>query len=293
MAECRVEIDPTAGFCFGVEKAITMAEELLKGGAEVYGLGHMVHNEEEIGRLADLGLKTINLEELGGLRNAQVVLRAHGEPPSTYELARKNKIKLVDATCPIVIKLQDRIARKYKEINPAEEQIVIFGKAGHPESIGLIGQTNGTAVLVTDPDDLSAIDPGKKVILFSQTTMDPDRFHLLEENLGKYVKGVEKESLVSHCTICGQMKKRKPGLKQFALSHDVMVFVSGSKSSNGAMLYRYCKSLNPKTYWVHSAEAVDPEWLKDTSSVGISGATSTPAWQLEQVRDKILLLIKD
>jgi 4-hydroxy-3-methylbut-2-enyl diphosphate reductase len=288
-----IEIDPSAGFCFGVENAIATAEEKLNQGEAVYGLGAMVHNEEETGRLDRLGLRTVTTDDFAEIGPARVILRAHGEPPSTYEKARQHNIEIIDATCPIVISLQKRIGKKFRELDKDREQIVIFGKEGHPETVGLMGQTNGEAVLVTDPEETGQVDPDKKIFLYSQTTMDPEEFKLLEEQLRGLATVSERTGLVSNCSICNQMKRRKPDLKAFALKHDLMIFVSGSASSNGAMLYAYCKKHNSNSHWINRVDEIDPSWVREKGSIGISGATSTPVWQLEQVKAHLESLIID
>lgn len=289
----KIEIDPSAGVCFGVEKAIATAEEKLREGKEVYGLGEMVHNDQETGRLEQLGLKTITIDDLDRIGPARVVLRAHGEPPSTYRKAAANNIEIIDATCPIVTGLQKKIRKRYASLDREKEQIVIFGKQGHPETIGLMGQTNDEALLVTDPGKVGHVDPGKKIYLYSQTTMDPDQFDALKEELESFAAAAHSEKPTSLCSICNQMKRRKPALKKFALLHDYMVFVSGKHSSNGAMLFRYCQQINPQTWWIHSPGDIDPGWFTGMGSIGISGATSTPRWQLEQVRQYLADLITD
>jgi 4-hydroxy-3-methylbut-2-enyl diphosphate reductase len=318
-----IDIDPSAGVCFGVEKAIATAEEKLREGKEVYGLGEMVHNDQETGRLAQLGLKTISAEDLDRIGPARVILRAHGEPPSTFRKAAANGIEIIDATCPIVTSLQKRIRRCYETLDKQKEQIVIFGKQGHPETIGLMGQTNDEALLVTTPGKIDHVDPLKKVYLYSQTTMDPDRFDVLKANLEAHAASAHSEKPQAHCSICNQMKRRKPDLKKFAMSHEYMVFVSGKQSSNGKMLFEYCRQVNPQTYWIHTIADIDPGWFtmgaeagkaaanrssRKTGepgslkvpgstvipgSIGISGATSTPRWQLEQVRQYLADLITD
>ncbi len=288
-----IEIDPSAGFCFGVENAIQIAEENMNQGSPVYGLGHMVHNEVEIGRLDQLGMKTISVMDFPDLSPGKVIIRAHGEPPSTYALAQAHKIDIIDATCPIVSNLQKKIYKQHRKLDREKEQIIIFGKEGHPETIGLMGQTRGEAILITDPNDISAIDRRKTIFLFSQTTMDPDQFEVLEENIRKITQVSEKTKFEANCSICGQMKKRKPELRNFASKHDLIIFVSGAKSSNGAMLYNFCKQQNKFTFWIHSVEDIDPEWLKMDGSIGISGATSTPSWQLKQVKEQLEALAKE
>jgi 4-hydroxy-3-methylbut-2-enyl diphosphate reductase len=288
-----IEIDPSSGFCFGVENAINIAEQNLSEGGEVYGLGLMVHNEAEIGRLDQLGLKTISAEDFPNLKRGKVIFRAHGEPPATYELAKEHQIEIVDATCSIVASLQRKISKRFQELKKDTEQIVIYGKNGHPETIGLIGQTNGEAILITDPDDVTAIDPNRIIYLYSQTTMDPDQFTRVEDKIRSLTKVSVESGLVANCTICGQMKKRKPGLKFFAHKHELILFLSGKKSSNGEMLFKYCKQQNGNTYWIHSAKDINPEWIKIRGSIGISGATSTPSWLLREVKDYLETLMKD
>lgn len=289
----NIEIDPSAGVCFGVEKAIAMAEEQLREGKEVYGLGEMVHNDQETGRLEKLGLKTISAADLDRIGPARVILRAHGEPPSTYMKAAANNIQIIDATCPIVTALQKKIRRRYEVLDRHKEQIVIFGKQGHPETIGLMGQTNNQAVLVTDPGKTGQVDPEKKIYLYSQTTMDPEQFDTLKENLELLAATAASEKPESLCSICNQMKRRKPELKNFALSHDHILFVSGKNSSNGAMLYAYCKQFNRRSYMIHAVADIDPLWFSATGSIGISGATSTPVLQLEQVRQYLTALLTE
>ena len=287
----KVEIDPGAGFCFGVERVIGIAESLLERGETVYGLGEMVHNQGEVERLRGLGLQTVTREQIPSLSGGSLLLRAHGEPPSTYEMAAKRPVSVIDGTCPIVQGLQEKIRKCYATMDRAKEQLVIFGKSDHPETIGLLGQVGGDALVVSSVEDASAVDPDRGVHLFSQTTMDPDRFREVEEALRKRLRGTGVTTFRSKCTICGQMKKRKPGLSSFAKNHDVMVFVSGKNSSNGRMLYNYCRSLNPETHWVSGPDELDRGWFSKAGSVGISGATSTSREQLEQVAEAVKKLI--
>jgi len=290
----RVEIDPGAGFCFGVDEVIKTAENRLRAGEVLYGLGDMVHNAAEVERLKKLGLRTINHEELRTLSPGKVLFRAHGEPPATYQLARDRGVEIIDGTCPIVSRLQKKIRKAYEEMDPETDQLVIFGKSDHPETIGLLGQVNGDALVVNTPEDITAIDPDKRVRLFSQTTMDPESFKEVEKALGKLLQKNAKTGRIMHfksdCTICGQMKKRKPGLSAFARKYDVMLFVSGKNSSNGKMLYEYCLSINPNTYWISSAEEIQGQWFDGYKSIGISGATSTSRQQLESVQEEVLNL---
>jgi len=285
-----VEIDPTSGFCFGVTAAIRKAEELIRAGEEVYAVGQMVHNEAEVRRLEKLGLKETDKQTLETIPGKTVLFRAHGEPPSTYNEAEALNITVIDATCPIVRKLQERIRKRFEQLDSEKEQIVIFGKEGHPESIGLIGQTEGNAILVNKVDDLQKVAPSKYIYLFSQTTMDPDAYDEIEQALRERSE-VGGDPLQSNCTVCSHVKKRKPGLKHFAETHDVMIFASGKASSNGKMLYGYCKACNSRSYWVNGPAEILPEWFSDCRSVGITGATSTPHWQMEEIRDYIISLV--
>jgi len=279
----QVEIDPGAGFCFGVERVIGMAEEMLDRGEKVFGLGEMVHNNAEVRRLREKGLRTISREEMAEIRPASILIRAHGEPPSTYRMAGELGIGIIDGTCPIVTRLQQKIRKQYKSMDHDTEQLVIFGSEEHPETIGLLGQVGGDATVVSSPDDLSRVDPSRTVHLFSQTTMDPDLFRKVELALNERVTVEGRPSLRSNCTICGQMKRRKPALREFALNHDVVLFVSGRRSSNGRMLFEFCRGVNPRTYWISSQEEVDPVWFDGAVSVGISGATSTSSLQLASI----------
>ncbi len=284
----HIEIDPGAGFCFGVEQVIRTAESHLRSGEKIYGLGEMVHNESEMERLHELGLETITHLDLTSLRPERVLFRAHGEPPSTYELTGKLKIEVIDGTCPIVLSLQKRIREVYLSMDRENQQLVIFGKPDHPETIGLVGQAEGNAEVVSSVEEAGRIDPAKEIILFSQTTMDPEEFSEVEKRLKKRSDppaGTGK--FRSSCTICGQMKKRKPGLAAFARQHDVILFVSGPNSSNGRMLSEYCRSVNPDTYRISGAGEIDPAWFKGVSSAGISGATSTSTQQLESVARRV------
>jgi 4-hydroxy-3-methylbut-2-enyl diphosphate reductase len=285
-----VEIDPGAGFCFGVEQVIEMAESRLRRGETVYGLGEMVHNREEMERLHAMGLVTLTHADLAGIRPGHILFRAHGEPPASYELAATHHVEVIDGTCPIVLKLQERIRDTYRSMDHRKEQVVIFGKPGHPETIGLLGQVDGNAVVVTSPEDIERVDPGRAVHLFSQTTMDPDLFGEVEKALRHHLaakRGGAGPAFRSSCTICAQMKKRKPGLAAFARKHDVIVFVSGKNSSNGKMLFEYCQKLNRRSHWISGPGEVEGKWFKGAGSIGISGATSTSREQLESVSNHV------
>ena len=287
----KIDIDPGAGFCFGVEEVIKTAELRLRNGETLYGLGDMVHNAAEVTRLQKLGLKTIDHEQFKALPSVKVLIRAHGEPPETYRIAKLNGVEVIDGTCPIVAKLQKKVKKAYEQMDHSREQLVIFGKPEHAETIGLLGQVRGDALVVTSVEDVQKIHPDKRVLLFSQTTMDPEMFREVETAIRDRLQdGLQDPSYVkfrSDCTICGQMKKRKPGLSRFAGQHDVMLFVSGKNSSNGKMLYEYCKSINPSTYWISGREEVKKSWFEGYERIGISGATSTSRAQLESVLEEV------
>jgi len=285
----KVDIDPGAGYCFGVEKVIRTAESKLRDGETLFALGDLVHNTEEMTRLRKLGLRTITRDQLPRVHAGRVLFRAHGEPPSSYALAGENRVEVLDGTCPIVLRLQQRIRDRYRKMDHRKEQLVIFGKIDHPETIGLLGQVDGDAIVVSSPDEVHLVDPRRQVHLFSQTTMDPDAYAETEQRLRSLTgtKGDSKGSFRSACTICGQMKKRKPGLKAFALAHDVVLFVSGRHSSNGKMLYEFCRAANAQSHWVSEPGELDPAWFESAEKVGISGATSTSVQQLEAVRNEV------
>jgi len=279
----KVEVDKGAGFCFGVEQVIQTAESHLAKGETVFGLGEMVHNSREMRRLHDLGFKTIQHKDMARQKPGLVLFRAHGEPPSTYKIAAENQVTVIDGTCPIVLKLQQKIRKTYELMDHAKEQVVIFGKLEHPETIGLLGQVEGDAVVVGSPEETNLVPLDKSVHLFSQTTMDHDQFRELEEKLRDRLSVSATSELQSDCTICGQMKKRKPGLKGFAQKHDVVIFVSGKNSSNGKLLFEYCLTLNNRTYWISDKSELDMKWFEGANSIGVSGATSTSMEQLEAV----------
>ncbi len=287
----KIEIDPGAGFCFGVDEVIKTAEARLQNGEVLYGLGDMVHNAAEMKRLQVLGLKTIDHQQLTSLPPGKVLFRAHGEPPETYITAAQYGVEIIDGTCPIVARLQKKLKKAYDDMDHSKEQLVIYGKPDHPETIGLMGQVNGDAIVLSSVEGVSSIDPEKRVLLFSQTTMDPEQFKEMEKALKNYLRNTSKETkyaqFKSDCTICGQMKKRKPGLSRFARKYDLMLFVSGKNSSNGKMLYEYCLSLNPSTFWISEKEEIEKQWFEGCQSIGISGATSTSREQLESVMKQV------
>jgi 4-hydroxy-3-methylbut-2-en-1-yl diphosphate reductase len=285
----EVEIDKKSGFCFGVQNAVEIAEKALFRGEKVYSLGPIVHNDKEVERLSSLGLVSVNHEQFRKLRNCKVLIRAHGEPPETYRTAEENNITIIEATCPIVKKLHSKITETWKKIKKDNGQIVIFGKPDHAEVVGLLGQTNNEGILISKPADTDKIDYSRPVALFSQTTMEINEFNYIKELIYTKMKehGVidpDQYFLVNN-TVCGQVSNREPNLRAFAKEHDTIIFVSGKESSNGRMLFSVCKSINPDTHFVSSSEEIDKSWFAGKSSVGICGATSTPKWLIENIRD--------
>lgn len=281
----NIEIDNKSGFCFGVVKAIEKAEEELEKGSTLYCLGDIVHNEEEVERLQRLGLVTVNHEQYNQLHNVKVLIRAHGEPPSTYETARKNNITLIDATCPVVLKLQSRIKKNYEELASEDGQIVIYGQTGHAEVKGLVGQTDGKAIVIQEEKDLDKIDFSKKVHLFSQTTKDLEHYHHLIEEISKRM--VKKDDFKFSDTICRQVANRIPNIINFAQQNDVILFVGGKQSSNGKVLYEHCKSINPQTYYISDCKQVDELEIEKDKKIGICGATSTPQWLMDCIAKRL------
>lgn len=285
----EVVIDNNAGYCFGVVKAIGAAEEELQRDGRLYCLGDIVHNSAEVERLKQRGLEVIDHSRLAELRGNKVLIRAHGEPPETYRLAESLGIHLVDATCPIVLALQQRIRRGYDEMKAVGGQVVIFGKPGHAEVVGLTGQTDGTAIIVSTPDDISAIDFARPIRLYSQTTKSREDYRRLIANIQSHIeeKGFQKDDFIAYDTVCNRVAGRAAELEAFARSVDVLLFVAGANSSNGAYLYDYCRRVLPRTYRVSSADEVQPAWLQNANKVGISGATSTPRWLMEEVAEEV------
>ena len=281
----KIEIDNHSGFCFGVMRATTTAESELEKEQPLYCLGDIVHNGQEVERLTRLGLITIDHADLAKLQNARVLLRAHGEPPQTYETAQKNGIKIIDATCPVVLKLQQKIKQAYT--THPDAQIVIYGKIGHAEVIGLEGQTEGKAIVIEDENDLSKIDFNRPIILFSQTTKSIEGFNQLVNTIKSKVSASDGIHFEYHDTICRNVANRIPDIKKFATQFDVILFVAGAKSSNGKVLFNECQSVNPRTYLVSSPDELNMDWLQDAQSVGICGATSTPKWLMEAVKYKV------
>lgn len=284
-----IEIDHNSGFCFGVVTAIRKAEEELAKSGKLYCLGDIVHNSDEVQRLRDKGLVTITHDDMKRLRDVKVLLRAHGEPPSTYELARRNNIEIIDATCPVVLQLQRRIKKTFDTQSP-RPQIVIYGKTGHAEVNGLVGQTEGQAIVVENHDDLNKIDYSKDIALYSQTTKSLEGFRLIMESISKRLSS--NASFNSYDTICRQVANRVSGLREFAANHELVLFVSGKKSSNGKILFSQCYDVNPNTYLVSNASEINPAWIAGIKSVGICGATSTPRWLMEQVSERVSNLCK-
>jgi 4-hydroxy-3-methylbut-2-enyl diphosphate reductase len=284
-----VETDQKSGFCFGVQNAVEIAEKALLKGEKVFSLGPIVHNDREVERLSSLGLVSIDHETFNTLSDCKVLIRAHGEPPETYKIAEKNNITIIEATCPIVKRLQSKIKNTWLKTREGNGQVVIFGKAGHAEVIGLQGQIENDAILVSGPDDLKKIDVTRPVYLFSQTTMSIREFRNLIDILRSRMmeNGIADpdKNMIINKTICGQVSNREPHLKAFAKHHDIVIFVSGKESSNGRMLYSVCKKVNPDTHFVSSPEEIEKAWFKGKNTVGVCGATSTPKWLIENIRD--------
>ena len=280
----QIEIDNGSGFCFGVTTAIQKAEEELAAGKTLYCLGDIVHNGMECERLKQLGLVTINHEEMSRLHGVKVLLRAHGEPPSTYELARENDIEIIDATCPVVLQLQRRIKRQYDAC--PEAQIVIFGKPGHAEVLGLVGQTESKAIVIANVEEVKRLDFTRDIYLYSQTTKSLDEFHRIIEYIQEHIS--PDATFKSFDTICRQVANRMPNISAFASRHDLVLFVCGRKSSNGKVLLNECKSVNPNSHLIEGPEEIKKEWLDGVRTIGICGATSTPKWLMEQCRDAII-----
>ncbi len=277
-----IEIDNGSGFCFGVTTAIRKAEEELEKDGTLYCLGDIVHNGMECERLKDMGLVTINHEDMRNLHDVKVLLRAHGEPPETYELARRNNIEIIDATCPVVLQLQKRIKKQYET---GEGQIVIFGKKGHAEVLGLVGQTQSNAIVIENFDEVTRLDFTRDIYLYSQTTKSLDEYHRIISYIQSHI--APEATFRSFDTICRSVANRMPNISQFASKHDLVLFVCGRKSSNGKVLFNECLRVNPNSHLVEDPQEVESAWLEGISSVGICGATSTPRWLMEQCSDAI------
>ena len=286
----KVEIDEGSGFCFGVVTAINKAEEELAKEETLYCLGDIVHNSREVERLKTMGLITINREEFKQLRNAKVLLRAHGEPPETYMIARENNIEIIDATCPVVLRLQKRIKQEFlQDAANDEKQIVIYGKNGHAEVLGLVGQTDGKAIVIEKAEEVKKLDLNKSIRLFSQTTKSLDEF----QEIVAYIKqNISPEATFEYYdTICRQVANRMPKLREFAATHDLIFFVSGKKSSNGKMLFEECLKVNANSHLIDNEKEIDPSLLQNVQSIGVCGATSTPKWLMEKIYNHIQSLI--
>ena len=294
----QIEIDNGSGFCFGVTTAIRKAEEELAKGTALYCLGDIVHNGMECQRLQKMGLVTINHEDLRRLHDVKVLLRAHGEPPETYELARRNNIEIIDATCPVVLQLQKRIKQQYEasqapllqegpgEVPALSPQLVIFGKKGHAEVLGLVGQTQSTAIVIESFDEVKRLDFTRDIYLYSQTTKSLDEFHRIIDYIQSHIS--PDATFRSFDTICRSVANRMPNISQFAVRHDLILFVCGHKSSNGKVLFNECLRVNPNSHQIETPEEIQSRWLEGVQSVGICGATSTPKWLMEQCRDAII-----
>lgn len=286
----KVTIDQNSGYCFGVEFAIQMAEDEMEKEGILYCLGDIVHNDMEVERLHKKGLRVITKEDLKELRDCKVLIRAHGEAPETYKIAIENNIELIDASCPVVLKLQNRIKHSYDKMNASKGQVVIYGQKGHAEVKGLAGQTQEEAIIVTTEEDLEQIDFSKPVTLYSQTTKSTKGFYKIKETIDMRMKeanGSESADFSANDSICRQVSNREPHLNKFANLHDVIIFVSGKKSSNGKALFSVCKAENERSYFVENESEIDLSWFEEDDSVGICGATSTPMWLMEMVSQYI------
>jgi 4-hydroxy-3-methylbut-2-enyl diphosphate reductase len=285
----QVIIDKNAGFCWGVVRAIEIAESELNASGKLYSLGEIIHNPVEVERLKEKGLVTISHDELKNVKDAKVLIRAHGEPPSTYEIAKKYGVEIVDATCPVVTKLQSRVRKFYLD----GYQIVIFGKKDHPEVIGLLGQCDGNAIVIKSLEEVDNVPLKGKTVLFSQTTMSKDLFYKIKAELEKRVEELvvinpeEEVDFIAKDTICRQVSNRDDKLREFSRSVDVVVFVAGKNSSNGNVLYEICKQENPRTYFIETPKELDVKWFENCDKVGVTGATSTPQWLMEEVKKAI------
>ena len=285
----KITIDKYSGFCFGVVYAIQMAEDILENEDILYCLGDIVHNNKEVERLNAIGLKIINHDDLKNIKDCTVLIRAHGEPPETYNIALQNNIQLLDASCPVVLKLQHQIKEGYEKLKEIDGQVLIFGKEGHAEVTGLLGQTKGEAIIVTTISDLEKVDFTKSIYIYSQTTKSPKAYQEITSEIEKRVKHSPNKKLkyIVHDTLCRQVSGREPQLKQFSTENDVVIFVSGKKSSNGQMLFQSCKEENKDSYFISDVNEIKKEWFSDAKTIGICGATSTPRWLMENVQESI------
>lgn len=286
----KVEIDPLSGCCFGVVNAIRKAEEQLSKQSSLYCLGDIVHNTIEVERLQERGLRTITHQDLSQLKNVTILFRAHGEPPLTYQTAQQNGIEVIDATCPVVLHLQKRIKKIYEEAKCSNTQLLIFGKVGHAEVNGLVGQTDNTAIVIEHPDETDKIDFSRPIVLFSQTTQSQDEYKILIEEIQKRIH--PEVSFEYYNTICKYFGNRMPQIREFAAAHDCVLFVSDAKSSNGKALFKACLETNQSTHFVSGPMDVQKEWIEGKENIGICGATSTPVWLMEEVKIKAMSFLK-
>jgi 4-hydroxy-3-methylbut-2-enyl diphosphate reductase len=286
----KVTVDKSSGFCWGVVRTVDIAEKELAVGEKLYSLGDIIHNPVEIERLKSEGLETVTHDDLAKLRGAKILIRAHGEPPETYKRAQELGITLIDATCPVVAKVQERIRRFYDD----GYQVVIFGKIEHAEVIGLVGQTNGEAIVIKSLDEINKVKMDRKTVLFSQTTMDKPTYYSIKEELSKKIKELVVGSIeelatdfLAKDTICGQVFGREKKIREFASENDLIIFVAGRHSSNGKVLYEIVKSVNSRIQFIENVHELQPEWFEGIETVGITGATSTPQWLMEKAKEKI------
>jgi len=294
----EIKIDSNSGYCFGVEYAIQMAEDKMENGEGLYCLGDIVHNNMEIQRLTKKGLKIISHDEIQDLHDCKVLIRAHGEPPETYKIALKNNITLIDASCPVVLKLQNRVKHSYDTIKNQKGQVVVYGQKGHAEVIGISGQTLNEAIIVTTEEDLDLIDFTRPIAFYSQTTKSTAGFYkmksLIEERISKMGFNASDEKVFdANDSICRQVSNREPQLQKFAKENDIIIFVSGKKSSNGKALYNVCKQENKYSYFIENETELEQDWFTSAQSVGICGATSTPMWLMQNVADSITSFTKE
>lgn len=287
----KIDIDKNSGFCFGVEFAIQIAEDEMEDTGTLYCLGDIVHNDVEVSRLHEKGLRVISREDLKDIHDRKVLIRAHGEPPETYKIALENNLELIDASCPVVLKLQNRIKSAFDEMQEADGQIVIYGKQGHAEVIGLNGQTHSNAIIITSEKDLEKLDFSRPISLFSQTTKSTKGFYDLKEKIARKIEEMNGENaslyFKANDSICRQVSNREPQLTKFSKEHDVIIFVSGRKSSNGKALFDVCRENNVRSYFVENETELKAEWFRESDLIGVCGATSTPMWLMEKVANHI------
>ncbi|MEN6618981.1 MAG: 4-hydroxy-3-methylbut-2-enyl diphosphate reductase [Rikenellaceae bacterium] len=283
--ELKVEVDTKSGFCYGVVRAIKEAETFLDNNEKLYSLGSIVHNSTELIRLKKRGMEVVTHKDIDHIKDSVLFIRAHGEPPSSYETAEKNNLKLIDCTCPVVLKLQKRIKERHLKLKEINGQLLIFGKPGHAEVNSLVGQVDGDAIIIEKTEDLENVDFSRPVSIFSQTTKDPKEYKKICDKIKArlIIGGGTLENFKSYNTICGQVSSRHPHLKEFSKKHSVILFVTGKESSNGKVLYESCKTANPRSYSIESIDEIKRYWFKEGDSVGVCGATSTPMWLLEEV----------